>query len=135
MCTCDRRPLLANAAAHLPFRTFCEQSSAHGIYVGRYVLMPDHLHLFVEVVRTADLTLSEWVKSLKNSLSKHWRSVQIPSPHWQKGFFDHLLRSTESYAEKWDYVRANPVRAGLSANADSWAFAGAIKELELHRRS
>ena len=31
----------------------------------------------------------------------------------QEGFFDHLLRSYESYAQKWEYVRENPVRAGL----------------------
>jgi hypothetical protein len=24
-----------------------------------------------------------------------------------------LIRNTESYAQKWDYVRENPVRAGL----------------------
>ena len=31
----------------------------------------------------------------------------------QEGFFDHLLRSHESYAQKWEYIRQNPVRAGL----------------------
>ena len=30
-----------------------------------------------------------------------------------KGFFDHLIRHSESYSEKWEYVRQNPVRAGL----------------------
>ena len=34
-------------------------------------------------------------------------------PFWRRGFFDHLIRNTESYAQKWDYVRENPVRAGL----------------------
>jgi len=32
---------------------------------------------------------------------------------WQPGFNDHLLRSDENYAEKWEYVFQNPVRAGL----------------------
>src|SRR4029077_12085115 len=29
-------------------------------------------------------------------------------------FFDHLLRSEESYDQKWNYVRDNPVRADLA---------------------
>jgi len=42
---------------------------------------------------------------------------------WQRGFFDHLLRSEESYSEKWNYVRNNPVRAGLVASGDDWPLA------------
>ena len=37
-----------------------------------------------------------------------------------------LLRGGESYAQKWDYVRANPVRAGLVSEAESWPYAGEI---------
>jgi hypothetical protein len=28
--------------------------------------------------------------------------------------FEHVLRSSESYTEKWNYVLDNPVRAGLA---------------------
>jgi hypothetical protein len=45
---------------------------------------------------------------------------------WQRGFFDHILRSEESYRQKWNYVRDNPVRAGLVANANDWPYAGEI---------
>ena len=38
---------------------------------------------------------------------------------WQEDFFDHLLSSHESYAEKWNYSRYNPVRAGLVKTAES----------------
>jgi hypothetical protein len=45
---------------------------------------------------------------------------------WQPGFFDHLLRNTESYGQKWEYVRENPVRAGLVARAEDWPYHGEI---------
>jgi hypothetical protein len=45
-------------------------------------------------------------------------------PIWQRGFFDHLLRSEESYAQKWDYVRGNPVRAQLVEKVEDWPYAG-----------
>src|SRR5438067_9485211 len=34
--------------------------------------------------------------------------------------FDHLLRSEESYDQKWNYVRDNPVRANLAQSAAEW---------------
>jgi REP element-mobilizing transposase RayT len=61
------------------------------VFVGRYVLMPDHMHLFVDC--GDELVLSAWMKSLKNSLSKTLRQLGHAAPHWQKGFFDHLIRS------------------------------------------
>ena len=43
----DRKPILANAKVHEDFRKFCEAGLTRGVFVGKYVLMPDHLHLFV----------------------------------------------------------------------------------------
>ena len=91
--------------------------------------MPDHLHMFVALDEER-LTLSNWIKSLKNTLSKTLRSQSILPPHWQKGFFDHVLRSGDSYAEKWDYVRENPVRAGLVKEWSKWPLLGEIFDLE-----
>jgi REP element-mobilizing transposase RayT len=129
-CTTARNPILACAEIHQSFKDFCNKSPKHGAWVGRYVLMPDHLHLFVSV---DDISLSNWVKSLKNALSKSLRGLGCEAPHWQKGFFDHLLRSGESYSQKWDYVRANPVRAGLAAIPEDWPYAGEIRNLEYRK--
>ena len=90
--------------------------------------MPDHIHLFVAL--DPEMTLAAWMKSLKNSLSKTLRNQNIPAPHWQKGFFDHVLRSTDSYAQKWEYVRDNPVRAGLVRTWLEWPFSGEVHRLE-----
>jgi REP element-mobilizing transposase RayT len=125
-CTEKRSQLLANDAAHEVFRNFCHLARDRGVLVGRYVLMPDHLHLFVCIPPGA-VGLSMWMKSLKNALSKHWRKSGIEAPHWQKGFFDHVIRSSESHAEKWKYVYDNPVRAGLVAEARVWPYAGSIQ--------
>lgn len=126
-CTQGRRRLLDNEGAHEAFRGFCEGARERGALVGRYVLMPDHLHLFV-CIPPGEMGLSAWMKSLKNSLSKHWRERGIEAPHWQKGFFDHLIRNNASHAEKWKYVRENPVRAGLVERAEDWPYAGRILE-------
>src|SRR5436305_14920706 len=87
--------------------------------------MLDHFHAFV-AVDDEKVSLSQWMKSVKNTLSKTMRSKTISPPHWQKTFFDHVLRSAESYTEKWNYVRENPVRAGLVNRWEDWPFQGEI---------
>ena len=91
--------------------------------------MPDHVHLFV-TTDDEKISLAAWMKSLKNTISKTLRTAGVVAPHWQKTFFDHLLRGEESYSEKWSYVRENPVRAGLATNAENWPFIGKIFTLE-----
>jgi hypothetical protein len=63
--------------------------------------MPDHLHFFVSF--QGETELSGWIKSLKNSLSKTLRQSNHPAPHWQKGYFDRIVRSEELYEQKWLY--------------------------------
>jgi REP element-mobilizing transposase RayT len=50
---------------------------------------------------------------------------------WQAEFFDHVLRSSESYSQKWEYVRENPIRAGLVTTSEGWPFEGKIEDLML----
>jgi len=64
------------------------------------------------------------VGALKRVLAGALPKTESSDPIWQRGFFDHVLRSDESYAEKWEYVRENPVRAGLVRIADEWPYAG-----------
>ena len=128
-CTANRRKILARSAIHKTFIEFAKNGPEHGAWLGRYVLMPDHLHAFV-ALDDEKMTLANWMKSLKNSLSKAMRAEKISPPHWQKTFFDHVLRGSESYSEKWEYVSENPVRAGLVKRSEEWRFQGEIFSLE-----
>ncbi|MEN3368597.1 MAG: REP-associated tyrosine transposase [Verrucomicrobiota bacterium] len=103
--------------------TYATPAESFNIAVGRYVIMPDHLHFFVR--GGDDFLLPEWVKGLKRGVTNAFAST-ANRPAWQPGFFDHLLRNDESYAQKWNYVRDNPVRAGLVKAADDWPYAGEI---------
>ena len=129
MCAVQRKTVLANKAVHESLVAFAQRGEGAGAQLGRYVIMPDHLHLFVSM-DAQRMNLAKWMKSLKNALSKTLRVAGIRSPHWQKSSFDHVLRSGESYAQKWNYVRENPVRAGLVSKAEDWPFAGEIFPLE-----
>jgi len=131
-CTNLRRKILDRPYLNERLTQFAESGPTHGAWLGAYVLMPDHAHLFV-TFDGQTLSLSEWMKSLKNTLSKALRDTGVASPHWQKGYFDHVLRSAESYSEKWEYVRNNPVRAGLVSRWQDWPYLGEPFALEYLR--
>jgi putative transposase len=131
-CTHKRQPCLNNLDIHQRLTEFGKAGEERAAWLGAFVLMPDHLHAFV-IINDEQLKLSTWVKSLKNALSKVLREKDVPSPHWQKGFFDHILRSADSYSEKWEYVRENPVRAGLVTVWNDWPFSGESFDLEFRR--
>jgi putative transposase len=87
-------------------------------------IMPDHVHLFVR--GRLGFVLGRWVGMLKQSLAKAPRWSRKDAQIWQEGFFDHVLRNDESYAQKWEYVRENPVRAGLVYCSEDWPYQGEI---------
>ena len=108
--------------AHEAITRYAERGlREHNVALGRYVLLPDHVHLFVR--GRLDFKLSQWVGGLKRALAVALRA-ETGAPIWQPGFFDRLLRSDESYSAKWEYVRQNPVRHGLVARAEDWPYQG-----------
>jgi putative transposase len=110
--TYKRRNFLARPEVHEAFRIFCSKAQQHDVAVGRYVIMPNHVHLFVAFPK-GGIALPNWVQLLRTVIGKRLLHLGVHKPHWQEGFFDHLLRSYESYSQKWEYVRMNPVRARL----------------------
>ena len=123
ICTYRRQAILANESIHTEFREFCRRGEEQGIAIGRYVVMPNHIHVFVAMPRDG-MSLPQWAKSLKSVLGKGLLAAGVSRPHWQEGFFDHVLRSEESYSEKWKYVQMNPVRAMLCRRPTDWPYQG-----------
>ena len=127
-CTAGRRPLLARESLHCAFRELCDRMARQGVAVGRYVIMPDHVHMFLRL--NPEYRLGRTVGFLKKSLSKSLDEGGDVRPHWQPGFFDHMLRHDESYAQKWAYVCNNPVRAGLVEASSEWPYQGEVVSID-----
>jgi putative transposase len=151
VCTTRRKPILANPAAHeLLLASWRE---ARLWLLGRYVIMPNHLHLFctpainyggtsfvssqTSLSEVANLgrhsgrlsnALEKWVEFWKSHSARHWLNPEH-APIWQRHFWDTQLRRDESYNQKWHYVVENPVRAGLVKHACDWPYHGEMNEL------
>jgi putative transposase len=129
VCTKNRQTLLASDLAH---RILLEAwSNADSFLVGRYVLMPDHIHLFCAPARPLPGYLEAWVKYWKSLVTQRL-PIATKGQFWQRDFWDTQLRQSESYAAQWDYVWLNPVRHGLVKNPDDWPYQGEVHQLEWH---
>ena len=89
----------------------------------RWVLMPDHVHLFCSPATVPPEPLERWISYWKAEAARHWpRGAEHPL--WQRDFWDTQLRHADSYNAKWSYVRLNPVRKGLVDCEAAWPFQG-----------
>lgn len=79
-----------------------------------YVLMPDHVHLLIVVADARRLLplLTAWKRYTARHLKIHWRH----------GFFERRVRRADSIARTVEYIRQNPVRAGLARRPDDWPY-------------
>lgn len=79
-----------------------------------FLLMPDHLHALVSFPKVE--SMQQVIRTWKHYLAKQHHI------EWQRDFFDHRLRNDESHAEKIEYIRQNPVRAGLVTLPEQWPY-------------
>lgn len=124
VCAKDRERWLAQRTVHEALREIWSKTDAW--LVGKYLLMPDHVHLFC-APPDCSFTLAHWVSRWKRKFSCfHLANCG----GWQRHCWDTRLRRSENYAEKWPYVSENPIRAGLVDRAEDWPHQGEMNVLQ-----
>jgi putative transposase len=84
-----------------------------------FVVMPDHLHLLL--TPAPDISLERAVQFVKGGYSFRLRKeekIQV----WQESFTNHRIRDAEDFARCVEYIRLNPVRAGLVKDAGVYEY-------------
>jgi REP element-mobilizing transposase RayT len=81
------------------------------------VVMPDHVHLLFLPLKDKEgwpFPLVDIMQCLKSATAHRINKLlNTLGPIWEEESFDHMLRSDESLKEKCEYIRQNPVKAGL----------------------
>ena len=131
-CVDKRRPLLARQEI-VDLLLDCWHKADRWM-LGRWVVMPDHLHLFCAPAVFPPVPLKSWMQFWQNESTRRWPRA-TEKPVWQSGFFDRQLRSSESYQQKWQYLWDNPIKQGLVQNPADWPFQGELRVLPWHDAS
>lgn len=125
LCTANRRALFTNATfVNAVLDVLCATCSSHSFSVYAYCFMPDHLHLILNGENDSS-SLLRVVQAFKSLAAREARKIGIANL-WQKGFYDHVLRDSNSIdAAAW-YLFMNPVRAGFLQRAEEWPYSGSF---------
>ena len=92
-CTHNRIRCLARDEIHSAFILFARRAEQDfNVAVGRYVIMPDHIHLFVR--GGGDFKLGRWIGLLKQTLARAARTRSANARFWREGVFDHVCGVT-----------------------------------------
>ena len=125
----SRRPLLARR--EIVDLLLDSWKKADRWLVGRYVIMPDHIHLFCAPGTHPIFPLKPWVDFWRADVTRRWPHLS-EKPIWQKDFFDRQLRHGESYHQKWLYLWENPIKDGLVKKPEDWPYQGELNMLTWH---
>jgi REP element-mobilizing transposase RayT len=88
--------------------------------IGEYVLMPNHIHLLFQLTSG---TLKPTMESFKRWTTLRAKPIlQLRGSLWQREWFDHWPRSAEEDGKIAEYIRQNPVKAGLVASYRDWPY-------------
>ncbi len=74
------------------------------VIIDEYVIMPNHIHMLIEINRKNEITISRIIKQYKMSVSK-----EIGYGIWQKLFHEHVVRNEEEYYKIKEYIQNNVV--------------------------
>jgi putative transposase len=111
----ERRPSTDAALTHSLLDSAQFYETKQRWHITLFLLMPDHLHALLSF--GPDESMSGVVGDWKHFQTRKHNII------WQEGYFDHRLRDDErgeQLSEKINYIRQNPVVAGLCTRAEEW---------------
>jgi REP element-mobilizing transposase RayT len=99
-------------------------ASILGHYISHaFVVMPNH----VPLLATPAMALPKLTKSLKGITAKRANAMLALTgrPFWQEESYDHWVRDEREMERIAAYIENNPVRAGLAARPEDYAWSSA----------
>ena len=81
--------------------------------------MPEHVHLLISEPEVE--VLAKAIQALKIAVARramHYEKGE--GTFWQKRYYDHNVRTAQSFVEKLRYIHRNPVKRGLAEKPEDW---------------
>jgi putative transposase len=120
--THQRRPFLAHSSdVDLLRATARTVKEIYPFNMLGYVFLPDHFHLLIRV--GPDTDISRILHSLKRNFTINYKRAHAVTDKvvlWQHGFWDHVIRDEDDFANHLDYIHYNPVKHGLAPTPEAY---------------
>lgn len=93
------------------------------LYLYAFTIMPNHVHMLIRPLlrEGVQVSMSQVIKQFKGSTARLINlSLQCEGQLWFREYHDHWVRSQQELINVIEYIRNNPVRAGLVKEARQW---------------
>jgi putative transposase len=116
----QRRPFFGSAGSRATFESALERvRQRYELRVYGYVVMPEHVHLLINEPDRG--TLAQAMQSLKQGVARRL-ALRSADPFWQARYYDFNVWSERKFVEKLRYIHRNPIKRGLVARPEDWAW-------------
>ena len=124
---------LAQPAAAEAYVTNLANGTRQLYQLGPWIVMPNHAHLLLKPQcdeRHEPIRLSRIMQHIKGASAVEInRALQRTGTFWQHESFDHVIRDAREFQRIAHYIENNPVKAGLCAEPEAWAWSSASRLL------
>ena len=115
ICTCNKSPLFGQIVNDKLFPSpyglitiqVIEKYKTYymGLDIRQYVVMPNHVHLLIFQQQTGNnsISLHDFIRRLKGQASKGC-GISL----WQRGYYDHVIRTENDMYMVMEYIQNNP---------------------------
>ena len=83
-----------------------------GVELDQFVVMPNHVHGVLMLSADNAHPLSQIVGSFKSFSTRRIRTAggDVARPVWQRGFYEHVIRTESDLASIREYITNNPIQ-------------------------
>ncbi len=91
-----------------------------------WVIMPTHVHVLIQQYETASLPhiVQSWKSYTGRRLKALFPHACIAGEFWMREYWDRYIRDENHFHAALDYIRQNPVKAGLVVDPNDWPYTG-----------
>ena len=109
----DAPKILLSSVGKIVEKYIYSINNAENIWVEKFVIMPDHIHLllFVDNPDGASRTSRPTHSIISRTVSgfKRLCNKEIGGNIWQTSFYDHVIRNESDYKTHYRYIEDNPI--------------------------
>ncbi|MGH9788597.1 MAG: REP-associated tyrosine transposase [Candidatus Acidiferrales bacterium] len=122
-CTDKKSHFIDPSARSLVVKILRDTATSLSVELVAFTVLPNHVHF---ICSAGEKGLVRFVQAFKSCSALELKRRGASSSPWQRSFFDHKIRSTESLKRKCEYIWLNPVRKGLVRRMEDYPWSGAL---------
>ncbi|MCI0448394.1 MAG: transposase [Chlorobi bacterium] len=127
ICTFNKNPYFKNhEIAKVLEEEFKFRISKNEVFIYCYCIMPDHFHLLLSFTDQYNKSLQVWISSFKRFTSKTVKERFNLNKLWQRNFYEHIVRTDESFSSIAEYILNNQVRKGMVKHWQEYKFSNLL---------